>query len=399
MRTQSMSRRIWSTGSKPLPIALLIYLTISLAAAVGCAGQQPAEKPSSAQDPSPSLLPSKPPETPTPWISQVASNLPTITTTPERQETHLATLIMETPDLTEASSRESSPAAWRPPVYPVPWIPSPQDHFYFVNPIAAQDIDGVHSNYGYGDVFFDNVVHTGIDIPGDIGTPVRAAGDGRVIYAGYGVYRGGNDIYDDPYGKAVVIKHDFSYQGEDLYTLYAHLNEITTQIGARVKAGDEIGLMGSTGKTTGPHLHFEVRLGKNDYFATRNPDLWISPPQGWGVLVGQVLSYEGRPVELQEVTLYALDNNAPPDSNKLWMGRSYQNEAINSDPFYKENLTISSIPAGTYLLQIPVTSIGYQYDTIIEINPGQVTFFKFNVWRGFTLAPPPTPTINFVPLP
>jgi len=345
--------------------------------------------------PAVSFTPSEPTET------HVSLNLITLTPLAIPEISSTPEPIPPTPDLSNHPDPQKSFTAWRPPVYPVPWVPSSQDHFYFSNPIAANAIDPAYSTYGYGDVFFEDAVHTGIDIPGDIGTPILAAGDGKIIYAGFGVYRGGNEIFDDPYGKAVVIEHSFGYQGESLFTLYAHLDEILVEKGQDVTTGDQIGLLGETGKTTGPHLHFEVRVGKNEYFSTRNPDLWISPPLGWGVLVGQILTYEGRLLEQQAVYIYPIKEQVPQDEsiNYLWIGKSYQNQAINCDPYYKENLTIANIPAGTYILSIPVTNIGYSYQEIVEIRPGQVTFFKFNLWRGFTRENPPTPEVFFSPSP
>jgi murein DD-endopeptidase MepM/ murein hydrolase activator NlpD len=199
-------------------------------------------------------------QTSTPVSSQVVSNFPTATST-SIQVTQITPQV-STPDLSNLKDPGENFEAWRPPVYPVPWIPSKQDHFFFHNPIAATDIDGAFSTYGYGDVFFKDVVHTGIDIPGAIGTPILAAGDGEIIYAGAGVYRGGNNILDDPYGNAVVIEHDFKYEGQALFTLYAHLDQILVEKGDQVKTGDKIGLMGNTGRTTGPHLHFEIRRGE-----------------------------------------------------------------------------------------------------------------------------------------
>ena len=86
--------------------------------------------------------------------------------------------------------------------------------------------------------------HMGVDIPGSLNTPIYAARKGKVIFAGYS---GG-------YGNLVIVRHDKGYT-----TYYGHLNKITTRVGANVGQGTMIGRMGSTGNSTGSHLHFEVR--------------------------------------------------------------------------------------------------------------------------------------------
>ncbi len=88
-------------------------------------------------------------------------------------------------------------------------------------------------------------LHAGIDIGSGTGSPIRAAKDGTVIFAGT---QGG-------YGNVVIIDH-----GGGLTTLYAHQSRIATNDGADVNAGDLIGYVGSTGHSTGPHLHFETRV-------------------------------------------------------------------------------------------------------------------------------------------
>lgn len=88
--------------------------------------------------------------------------------------------------------------------------------------------------------------HTGIDYPAPAGTPVGAAGAGRVAYAGW--HAGG-------WGNLVTIAH-----GSGVRTMYAHLSRVGVRLGQRVAAGAQLGLVGSTGNSSGPHLHFEVRL-------------------------------------------------------------------------------------------------------------------------------------------
>ena len=86
--------------------------------------------------------------------------------------------------------------------------------------------------------------HTGLDIANKYGSPVKAADSGEVIFSGWW----------DGYGKAVVVDH-----GRMTTTVYAHLSRIYKQVGAVVAKGQILGLAGSTGYSTGPHLHFEVR--------------------------------------------------------------------------------------------------------------------------------------------
>jgi hypothetical protein len=88
--------------------------------------------------------------------------------------------------------------------------------------------------------------HSGVDFPVAYGTLVEAAGVGTTVFAGWN--SGG-------YGNLVVIQHRLGYT-----TWYAHLSRITTWAGERVEGGTRIGYVGSTGHSTGPHLHFEVRL-------------------------------------------------------------------------------------------------------------------------------------------
>ena len=277
---------------------------------------------------------------------------------------------------------------WRPPLYSVPWEPTSNDHFYFIRPIGANEINWPLANYRYGGVFFENVVHTGIDIPAPKGTPVMAAGSGTVVWAGFGLYFL-REEFRDPYGLAVAIKHDFGYQGNDLYTVYGHLDEITTYQGQEVEAGDLIGYVGETGKVTGPHLHFEVRLDNNNFFGSRNPELWIAPPQGWGIIAAQVMDRSSDFLERHSVMLRNME------TNRYWTVITYGKGAVNPDPFYRENMVIGDLPAGKNVIWIKYE--GTIYDKIVEVLPGKVSYFRFYGALGFDSDQPGSSQSKFIP--
>ena len=281
-------------------------------------------------------------------------------------------------------------SAWRPPLYPTPWAPTAYDHFYFARPIGADEVNWPVADYRYGGEFFEAVVHTGVDIPASKGSPVLAAGSGEVTWAGYGVYRGGYDE-TDPYGLAVVIRHDFGYQGQMLFTIYGHMDQIDVAEGQYVTTGQQIGLVGETGRVTGPHLHFEVRVGENSFYDTLNPELWLVPPVGWGVLAGRVLDSGGQPVDAQLIIVHSNLNG------QNWFARSYGVGAANSDPYYRENLVVGDLPAGRYELRTAYG--GYSYTLEVEIRPGVVNYFVFDGFDGFIRATPPLPGADFTPEP
>ena len=92
----------------------------------------------------------------------------------------------------------------------------------------------------------EGAMHTGIDISATIGTPVHASGDGIVLHAGW---NGG-------YGRCVIIDHGNNYQ-----TWYAHLSRMDVIEGEEIRQGEVLGAVGTTGRSTGAHLHYEVRIG------------------------------------------------------------------------------------------------------------------------------------------
>jgi murein DD-endopeptidase MepM/ murein hydrolase activator NlpD len=112
---------------------------------------------------------------------------------------------------------------------------------YFKRPVSGgRRSQGIHGN-------------NGVDIAAAIGTPIYAAAEGTVLISKSGSWNGG-------YGNYIVIKHSNGTQ-----TLYGHMSVNLVSAGTRVSKGQQIGKMGSTGRSTGSHLHFEIRGGKNPF--------------------------------------------------------------------------------------------------------------------------------------
>lgn len=120
-------------------------------------------------------------------------------------------------------------------------------HIPSIQPVSEKSLRQMASGYGYrrDPVYGTTKFHEGMDFSAPIGTPVYATGNGRVISAGW----------NSGYGNLIEIDHGYGY-----VTRYAHLSKINVKPGQSVGRGDLIGEVGNTGKSTGPHLHYEVRL-------------------------------------------------------------------------------------------------------------------------------------------
>jgi murein DD-endopeptidase MepM/ murein hydrolase activator NlpD len=115
-----------------------------------------------------------------------------------------------------------------------------------IQPVSNKDLNRIASGFGYRiDPIYKTVkFHAGLDFTAPQGTPIYATADGVVKTAGFS---------DGGYGNHVVINHGYGYE-----TLYGHMYRVKVRSGQRVKRGDLIGYVGSTGKSTGPHCHYEV---------------------------------------------------------------------------------------------------------------------------------------------
>ncbi|NXY99550.1 M23 family metallopeptidase, partial [Streptomyces sp. BR123] len=105
---------------------------------------------------------------------------------------------------------------------------------------------GVSTPYRLAGAMWSSGHHTGVDFIASSGTTVKAVGAGTVVSAGWG----------GAYGNEVIIRH-----ADGKYSQYGHLSRLSVSVGQSVSGGQAIGLSGSTGNSTGPHLHFEIRTG------------------------------------------------------------------------------------------------------------------------------------------
>ena len=116
-------------------------------------------------------------------------------------------------------------------------------------PLGRPHDGDITSNFGYRRNPFTRrgwQFHTGVDFGGNIGDTIRSTAAGVVEFAGW----------KNAYGRTLIINH-----GNDLRTLFAHLSTIDVEVGQEVQAGEFIARLGNTGRTTGPHLHYEILRG------------------------------------------------------------------------------------------------------------------------------------------
>ena len=120
-----------------------------------------------------------------------------------------------------------------------------------IQPVSNKDLNRIASGFGYRiDPVYKTVkMHAGLDFAAPQGTPIYATADGTVTLAGN---------IGNGYGNHVIINHGYGYE-----TLYGHMFKVKVKAGKKVKRGEIIGYVGSTGKSTGPHCHYEVH--KNDH--------------------------------------------------------------------------------------------------------------------------------------
>ncbi len=310
--------------------------------------------PSNTPTPTPTFTPSNTP-TPTPTFTPFPTKVPGVTDTP------VATY-----------------EAYNGPIEP---------HFVFNRPIGADNQDFASPNYRYGETQ-DGLLpmHYAIDLENPTGTPILAVGSGEVVFSG--------PDWEDQfgpmlffYGTMVVLKHDVVYKDQPVYTLYGHMSEALVETGDRVQANEVIGLVGGSGAAQGgPHLHFEVRVGYNDYWSTRNPELWLKPAPGWGALAGRVVDEDGNLVRGAQIIIRG-ENMEHADFNGITRYVDTYHGPVNPDDEYGENFGITDLPPGEY-------SVGVRTDftsrtTKVVVERGKLSWIEFR-----DVVPPALPAVS-----
>ncbi len=312
------------------------WVQILLAFSLLLAGCQPLQAPPSQVFVTPSLVPTSQPT--------VQATLPA-TLSPTIEPTATQTPVLCEPSQTEYCIEDG--------------------HFIFERPIGLDDNPYIDGTYRYASTQGGNrEAHHGVELVNASGTPVLAAADGLVVFAGNDSQVATVDILNF-YGNYVILKHQTEY-GE-LFTLYAHLSALSVQTGQTIVAGQEIGLVGATGAAIGSHLHFEVRV-TNGYDGTRNPALWLKPLNGTGVLAGTIFD-RNNPLIKGSVRIQRMENGkiseqVPPQPMDIY---PLEMESLSDG----ENFAIGDLAAGEYRLTFLYN--GSVYERFVIIETGKLT--------------------------
>lgn len=321
----------------------------------------------------------------TPSPSQAISLSPAPTLTEATAESSAAPAI--SPSITRPPLPTSPPATLK-PSSPTAVSPAPCGEqvcivagtFLLHRPISPPGRNTIDTSYRFGDdAGGKRDVHHGVEFLNRTGTPVLAAADGTVVVAGddkktiYG-------LFPNTYGNLVVIQHALPGITQPVFTLYGHLSKIDVQPGETVQAGQKVGEVGAAGAATGPHLHFEVRLGENTYSASRNPELWLEPlpdEQGQlqGGIAGSVLSASGSLVTIDNIVIAPASPSSMATEATAYVHTYDERKLAGEDP-WQESFAAGDLPPGEY----KISFVKYGFHTlIVQVQPGKLTLMTFKL--------------------
>ena len=249
--------------------------------------------------------------------------------------------------------------------------PVAREHFWFSRPIAPFGGNRlVDQTYTYGSTMGGNFQqHQGVEFNNPEGTPVHAIGDGVVAFAGP-AEAGSN---------TVAILHDRRLDDRYVWSTYYHNADLTVAVGDRVRQGDLIAHVGSTGRATNDHLHLEIHVTPSEDVDlvvnpeerfppyTVNPLLWIEPMQGTGVIAGRVRSMGGD--SLPGARVYGVTKHEPRET-PFSFAETYEDKA-HPDPVFGEHFVIGDVRPGRYVLGVEIG--GRRVYRAVEVEAGRVT--------------------------
>ena len=256
-------------------------------------------------------------------------------------------------------------------------IPAP--HLWLARPVSEEARDRVDRFYPYGATGEDLYpVHHGVEFINPTGTQLFAVAPARVEVAGTddeGIYSYRNDFY----GQLVVLRLEQKHRDLPVFVLYGHLSEVYVQEGQLVDPGEPIGEIGATGVALGPHLHMEVRVGENSYWATRNPELWLKPLPGFGTMVGRVVTPDGKllPEALVAISRAEAAGTAwrqawTYTTRDIEIDGARRVDSPNSDAGWTENWVLGDVPAGEYVVGVRVN--GEAYTEHVTVRDGEISY-------------------------
>lgn len=346
-------------------LALLFLLSV-----MGCQQEVTVVEIPAGTNPAPT--PTQPTATiPPPIVIQPTANLPAFAPLPTNDPKMVISTETPLPQATATLENLASPTAIPLPTFTLPpnLVGTEGEHYWLSRPVAFGGVVWTNKVYPYGSTRGGQLrPHHGVEFDVASNTEILATSDGVVVVAGpddalaYGPTT-------NFYGILVVIQHNFSHNGQPVFTLYGHLNQPLVAVGQNVTAGQVIGLSGATGVADGPHTHFEVRVGQNSYEATRNPLLWLLPFPDRGTITGRVIWPDGSLVYEAPVTLHRLDGDAPYAATT-----TYANESLNSDEFWNENFALDDIYAGLYEVVVKIGDKSFKVET--WVYPRRTSFVE-----------------------
>ena len=242
---------------------------------------------------------------------------------------------------------------------------SDKAHFWLQRPIRTADNPFLDQTYTYGSTMGGNFQqHQGVEFNVPEGTEIRAAGDGVIAFAGEA----------EAGALTVVIRHHEQLDGEFVWTAYYHNVELQVVEGDSVQAGDVVALAGNTGRATNDHLHLEVHTTPQDDVQavvdpevryppySRNPQLWLKPLPGTGVIAGRVFDSAGEPVP--GARIYGVTKPQPIET-PFSFAETYEDRA-NPDPMFGEHFAIGDVPIGEHVLGVEIEGVKVFRKVLVE---------------------------------